>query len=126
MARYFFHLISPNEAGRDDIGTEFANAEAAYLQAYDTALEISYEMLRERRDPSRHAFEVTDSEGRMVFEIPFAEVTRPADRRLPRAEVHLRIEGQQERASRAMSELKTIVSRAQSLLNSTRELLTRI
>ena len=83
MARYFFHLISPNEANRDDIGTELASAEAAYLEACETALELSYEMLRERRDPDRHAFEVTDSEGRMVFEIPFAEVTRPAQR-MPR------------------------------------------
>ena len=126
MARYFFHLISPAESSRDDIGTELPNAEAAYLQACETALEISYEMLHERRDPGRHAFEVTDAEGRMVFEIPFAEVTRPAQRIPPFGEVHASIERNQERASRAMSELRTNVSRAQSLLNSTRELLTRM
>ena len=126
MARYFFHLIAPNETSRDDIGTELASAEAAYLQACETALEISYEMLRKRRDPSRHAFEVTDAEGRMVFEIPFAEVIRPAER-MPRFdEVHANIQRNHERASRAVSELRTNFSRTQSLLNSTRALLTQI
>ena len=126
MARYFFHLVSPNETSKDDIGTELPNAEAAYLQACDAALEISFEMLRERRDPSRYAFEVADVEGRVVFEIPFAEVTRPAQRMPPFGEVHASIQRHQERATRAVSELKANVSRAQSLLSSTRALLTRI
>lgn len=126
MAHYFFHLTSPNESSRDDIGTELPNAEAAYLQACETALEISYEMLRERQDPSRHAFEVTDEQGQVVFEIPFAEVTRPADRRPPIGEIHASIQRNQERASRAASELRTKVSLTQSLLSSTRALLTKV
>src|SRR4051812_45586085 len=95
MAHYFFNLVSPNESSKDDIGTELPNAEAAYLEACETALEISYEMLRERRDPSRHAFEVTDAEGRVVFEIPFAEVTRPHDHRPPFGEIHASIQRHQ-------------------------------
>jgi len=126
MARYFFHLVAPNESSRDEIGTELPNAEAAYLQACETALELSFEMLRERHDPSRHAFEVTDTEGRVVFDIPFAEVTRPRDRQLPFGEIHASIQRHQERASRAVSELRTNVTRAKALLNSTRALLTRI
>ena len=126
MARYFFHLVAPNESNKDELGTELPNAEAAYMAACDTALELSFEMLRERRDPSRHAFEVTDSEGRVIFEIPFAEVTRPRDRTPPFGEIHASIQRHQERAIRAVSELKVNVSRAQSLLTSTRELLARI
>jgi hypothetical protein len=126
MARYFFHLIAADETSKDELGIELPNAEAAYLQACETALELSFEMLRERRDPSRHAFEVTDAEGRVLFDIPFAEVTHPAQRMLPFGEIHASIARHQERATRAVSELKTNVTRAQSLLTSTRALLTRI
>jgi len=126
MAHYFFHLISPSESSRDDIGTELPNAEAAYLQACETALELSYEMLRERQDPSRHAFEVTDGEGHVVFDIPFSEVTRPAHRMPPFGAVHASIQQNQKRATRAISELKTDFIRTQSLLKSTKELLTKV
>jgi hypothetical protein len=126
MARYFFHLVSPDGSSKDDIGTELPNAEAAYLEACETALEMSFEMLRKRRDPSRSAFEVTDDEGRTVFEIPFAEVTRPAERIPPFGEIHAKIEHHRERATRAISELKRDFGRAQSLLKSTRELLTKV
>jgi hypothetical protein len=126
MARYFFHLTSPDESSKDDIGTELPNAEAAYLEACETALEISYEMLRERRDPSHHAFEVMDVAGRVVFEIPFAEVTRPAQCVPPFGEIHASIQRHQERASRAVSELRENVGRTQSLLNSTRALLAKV
>jgi hypothetical protein len=126
MARYFFHLTSPDGSSKDDIGTELASAEAAYLAACDAALDMSYEMLRERRDPARHTFEVADEQGQVVFEIPFAEVTRPAERRHPYDEVRASIQRHQDRASRSLSELKTNFRRAQSLLSSTKELLTKV
>ena len=126
MARYFFHLISPDGSSKDEIGTDLPNAEAAYLEACEAALEMSFEMLRERTDPNRHTFEVTDEEGHVVFEIPFAEVTRPAERRPPFTEVHATIARHQERASRAILEIKTSFRRTESLLNSTRELLTKV
>src|ERR1043165_3338092 len=118
MARYFFHLTSPDGSSKDEIGTELPNAEAAYLEACDTALDMSFEMLRKRADPSRHAFEVRDEGGHVIFEIPFAEVTRPAERRAPFAEIHAKIEHNQKRASRAISALKTDFRRTQRLLDS--------
>src|SRR4051812_40980228 len=107
MAHFYFNLVSPGGSSKDDIGTELPNAEAAYLEACDTALEMSFDMLRKRQDPSRHAFEITDGEGHVVFEVPFAEVTRPADRRPPFGEVHASIQRHQERATRITAELKT-------------------
>jgi len=124
MARYFFHLTSPDGSSKDEIGTELPNAEAAYLEACNTALELSFEMLRNRADPTRHTFEVVDHDGHTIFEIPFAEVTRPAERRLPFGEVHASIERNQQRATRAISELKRNFGRTQSLLKSTKALLT--
>ena len=126
MARYFFHLVAPDETSKDEIGTELPSAEAAYLEACEAALDISFEMLRQREDPSRHAFEVTDEDGHVVFDIPFAEVTRPAQRMPPFGEIHASIQRHRERATRAASELRTNVTRAQALLNSTRDLLARI
>jgi len=125
MARYFFHLVSRSESNKDEIGTELPNAEAAYLQACETALELSVEMLREREDPCRHAFEVTDAQSRVVFEIPFAEVVRPAERRPPYGEIRANIERQHERALKIASELKTNVNRTHSLLNGTKALLSK-
>lgn len=126
MARYFFHLVSPGESSKDDIGTDLPNAEAAYLEACDTALELSYEMLRERLDPSRHAFEITDAEGHLVFELPFAEVTRPADRMPRRGDLRASIHRQHEHTFRIISELRTNFDQTQSLLKSTKALLTQV
>ena len=126
MARYFFHLVSPQGLSKDDIGTDLPNAEAAYLEGCDTALEMSFDMLRERQDPSRHAFEITDGDGRVVFELPFAEVTRPADRKSRIGAIHESIQRNQERTTKIISELKTDFHRTQSLLRSTKALLTKV
>ena len=126
MAHYFFNLLAPGQSSRDEIGIDLPNAEAAYLQACDTALELSFEMLRERQDPSRHAFEVTDAEGQVVFEIPFAEVTRPKDHRPRFTEIHASIQRNQERASAVAAELKSNFRRTQTLLQSTKSLLSNV
>ena len=126
MSRYFFHLMSPDGPHKDDIGTDLPNAEAAYLEACEAALEMSYEMLRQRRDPSNYAFDITDAEGHVIFELPFAEVTRPADRRPPIGNLHASIQRNHQRAAQAAAELRTNVTRTQSLLSSTRELLAKV
>jgi len=77
MPRFFFHFISRDDAGRDDVGTVFPSLEAAYLDAYDAALGISLEKLRARDDPANDGVEITDEDGRMLMYIPFSEVLRP-------------------------------------------------
>ena len=77
MPRYYFHLLSPEEDSVDDVGNVFPNAEAAYLGAYEAALDISFEMLRARQDPSRHHFDVRADDGKLLFDLPFADVLRP-------------------------------------------------
>jgi hypothetical protein len=126
MARYYFHLVAPGESNKDHIGTDLPDAEAAYLEACDTALEISYEMLRKRLDPSRHAFEITDEGGSLLFEVPFAEVTRPADHITPLNAIQASIRRRHKRATQTISELRVNFKQARSLLNSTRTLLTKI
>jgi hypothetical protein len=128
MAKYFFHLVSSDgSSSQDDIGIDLPDAEAAYLEGCAAALEISYEMLRNRRDPSRHAFEITDAEGRVVFELPFAEVTRPAAHSHPDLEeVRASIAVTRDYASRNMREMRTDMRRARALLASTRAILAKV
>src|ERR1044072_2833897 len=63
---------------------------------------MSVEMLRHHRDPGAHAFSITDAARALLFEAPFSEVTRPAERRRPFGEVHASIERHQKRAAKAI------------------------
>jgi hypothetical protein len=87
MPRYFFSLATDDAFTPDDEGVEFPNLEAAYLDLYQTALEMSFEFLRERRDPNGFRFEITDASGAMILELPFSEVLRPKARAHPGADM---------------------------------------
>lgn len=78
MPLYFFHLISPEERCPDETGCELPNVERAYLEVYQAALDISFEMLRSRRDPSALRFEVVNEDGEVLFDLPFVEALHPA------------------------------------------------
>lgn len=80
MPQFYFHLASPDGVSPDEVGSSFPDIEAAYLGACEAALEMSVDMLRRRHDPSRHRFEITNGDGEALFDIPFAEVLRPAAR----------------------------------------------
>jgi hypothetical protein len=125
MPLYFFHLAAPDGYCRDDVGVEYPNVEAAYLGAYQAALEISVDLLRRQTDPNRHSFAIMDQAGQTLFELPFSEVMQPSRHALPPAELHARINRQQQRAVRAASELKQSVERTRHLLAATRKLLGR-
>ena len=60
------------------------------------------------------------------FELPFAEVTRPADRMPRRGDLRASIHRQHEHTFRIISELRTNFDQTQSLLKSTKALLTQI
>jgi hypothetical protein len=83
MPLYFFHLSTPGAYSHDDLGIEYADVETAYLGAYQAALDIGLELLRERTDPSRHVFEIMDQDGQMLFELPFSEVLHPLNAARP-------------------------------------------
>jgi hypothetical protein len=78
MPRFYFNFISPGHYTMDEVGGEFPDVEAAYLDAWQAALELVIDMLRERRDPFHCQFDITDSERRCLLEIPFSEVMRPS------------------------------------------------
>ena len=75
MQRYHLHirragvLVSP-----DDKGADFESVEAAYLEAFESAQELWPILLGDRRDPRRYSFEITDSAGVVLMEVPFSEL----------------------------------------------------
>ena len=127
MPQYYFHLASPDGFSRDELGSDFPDVETAYLGACEAALEISVEMLRERHDPSRHRFEISNDEGTLLFDLPFAEVLRPVARPEPPDRLIASLQHHHERVRQTRSELRSQFEQTQSLLRSTLALLaTRI
>lgn len=79
MSRYYFHLWLGDSCERDEVGLECKSVEDAYLQAFHGAQDAWVDEIRQRTDPRRHRYEVTDDAGRIVFELPFVEViSRPS------------------------------------------------
>ncbi len=107
MSRFFFHLWTPEGRSEDTQGCDFASLEAAYLDTHRAIVEISAEMLAERRDPGACAFEICNARGERLMLIPFGEALRPAgaSQALPFWVLRQRIEGNLRRGRELHSEL---------------------
>jgi hypothetical protein len=77
MPRFFFNLWSDGNVSIDETGTEFSCLEAAYLDACDAIMQIAFEKLRSRQDPSKDTFEITDGQRTVLMQVPFLEVLQP-------------------------------------------------
>ncbi|MBV8839345.1 MAG: hypothetical protein JO000_22660 [Alphaproteobacteria bacterium] len=125
MPRYFFHLISPEERSDDESGCELPNAERAYLEVYQAALDISFEMLRTRRDPSALRFEVMNDNGDLLFDLPFVEALRPTRRVATTSDLHTKLHRGFNRQRELTSALRDQFQRTKSTIQETRDLLAR-
>jgi hypothetical protein len=74
MAHYFFDFREGSDCCADAQGTEFANVEQAYLEAFTGAQDMWSELLRQRRDPRQCAFEVRNEQRDLLFVLMFQEV----------------------------------------------------
>ena len=83
MAHFFFHLRGSYQGlSRDELGLEFPDVEAAYLEAFQAAHDMQQELLARGQNPRGYAFEVVNAEDELVFDLPFSEVLdRQAGRR---------------------------------------------
>jgi len=77
MPRFFFDFSSGGTVVADDVGTEFPSLEDAYLDACQSALEISFEKLRIRSDPNLDSVEILDARRQSLMQVPFSDVLRP-------------------------------------------------
>jgi PAS domain S-box-containing protein len=71
--RYFFHLRGPEGLEADEIGLELPGPEAVREQARWAMAGIAGELILAGHDLLEWSLEVTDSRGRTVIELPFAE-----------------------------------------------------
>jgi hypothetical protein len=84
MALFFFDFRQGDSSTPDSMGSEFDSTELAYLEAHKAAEEMWSDLLKNRRDPRRCAFEVRDAERRLLFVLPFLEVVESCkDRHTP-------------------------------------------
>lgn len=74
MARFFFHLVTPDSIERDEVGSEHRDANQAYLEGFETAQQMTVDLIRQHRNPARHRFEICDEQDRVVFHLPFTEI----------------------------------------------------
>src|SRR5262249_36237148 len=132
MPLYFFHLVpSPDgpleapDGPLDDIGIELADVEQAYLQAYEAALDISFEMLRGRQDPSDLRFEVTNERGEILIELPFREALEPKRRVTSLSPLYASLHQNFERQQELNAELKTQFRQTVSSILAARQLIAR-
>ena len=78
MPQFFFHFRDETGLHLDELGCEFPDMETAYLEAFAGAKGLWTEMLHQKRDPRTASFEVTDSAGHVLFDLPFSEVLTSA------------------------------------------------
>ncbi len=83
MTRFYFHMHSDRGVSRDTYGIEFADLDAAYLDAFRAATDLWRELLRARKDPRTYRFEIADASGRTLLELPFAEILQQSHKAKP-------------------------------------------
>ena len=83
MPLFFFDFTKGGTIEADDVGTEFPSLEEAYLDACRSALEISFEKLRMRCDPTLDSVEILDAQHHSLMHVPFSDVLRPKPAPLP-------------------------------------------
>ena len=83
MPRFYFDFCQGNDRIPDAEGTELANAEQAYLEAFNGASDLWGDLLKQRQDPRRCRFEVRSEEGDLLFILPFQEVLDSCQNREP-------------------------------------------
>ena len=126
MPYYYFHLVGGDgRHSRDEDGVFFDTVEDAYLDVHRSVLEMSFEMLRHREDPSRHRFEVADQSGLVLFDITFAEILRahqPSRETLP-ADFFASVRFEMQRSRVLKADLSRQIAAANATVETTRKLL---
>jgi hypothetical protein len=74
MPLYFFHLRTAQGLSPDGLGIELPDVETAYLEAFRAAEDMWSDLLKQRKDPTRYTFEITNCLGQMIQTLPFSEV----------------------------------------------------
>ncbi len=125
MPLFYFNLVSPDGYEIDEIGCEFPSVEQAYLEAHAAAIEMSAELMRDRRDPTRYQFEIVDNQHRFLIDLPFSEVIRPRAVSAGHAEIHSKILVALRRGCKLRGEIQSELERSKSAVAEARATLAR-
>lgn len=74
MQHFYCHLHGPDGCERDEVGLEFADLDAVYLDVCRAILDMSADFARAGRDPMAYAFEIVDAVGALLMDVPFREM----------------------------------------------------
>jgi hypothetical protein len=127
MPWFYFHLRGPKGLERDEVGLELASVEAAYLGAYRAIPGMSADLIHEKANPFRYAFEIADASGRLLMELPFTEfLDRQSERPAPPSPADLFRKGraEMERTAGLLKDLSAERAALEATLSETRRLLT--
>jgi hypothetical protein len=83
--KFHFNFRQGHAYQVDDDGSEFGDAEEAYLGAFRAAQDMWHELLVQRQDPTLCAFDVTDAKGNQLFLLPFGEILDVCQGRMAQA-----------------------------------------
>ena len=128
MPHFFFNLAGKDGFySADEDGLAFRDVEEAYPDLHRAILDMSFDMLRTRRDPSSFRFEVTDHAGVVVLDVSFLEVLRPGG--MPRdplsEQCHADIRREMRRSKALKADLSQQIATAYLTIEKTKLLLSR-
>jgi len=125
MPRFYFHLVTPAGCEWDEIGSDCASAEAAYLEARQSAMEICADAVRRGPAPTGYRYEVCDEAHRQVLELAFSDLlaTPVRPRSIARDALQTRLTETMRRSHTLQAELAATVAEAHATLTQTRALL---
>ena len=130
MPRFYFHLRTDGCVADDELGSEFPNLEAAYLEAFEAARAIWAEKLLSREDPTRCAFLIASSpDGEPLLEMPFSEVLEASKGRVlrkPASPLFARARDSAEAMMERVRALEAEIATARERVSEARELNARL
>ena len=128
MQRFFFDFREADDRVPDAEGTELANVDEAYLEAFRAAQEMWSELLTQRRDPHRCRFEVRSADAVVLFVLPFHEILDSCSvhHTAPLARTFEQLAATHSYARRVPSEFALQIQTTHRVLEQSRELLRRV
>ncbi len=130
MARYFFHFRNGEMLTRDELGIEFDSAAMALAEGAKAAIAMWSELLEQRSEPTRCAFEISDEGGNVLFVLPFSEVLERCQltrlRRPPASELTKLLHLTHERALAARTDVQYGLTSVRHSLGEMRRLLDQL
>jgi len=115
MPRFFFHFrAGADSLSLDQDGVSLPDIEAAYLEAFQAAKDISQEWIKEGKNPRLCAFEVVNAAGDLVLDLPFSEALDYQAGRRP-AHLSKALRTAMERGNRMMRLTAEVAQQVQAL-----------